>query len=114
MGIPQNISQNMELLLLASCLTLTLGVDIPTKLTSAGATTLVDLVTLAGLGDTLAGEGPFTVFAPTNDDMIATQVFKAGHVRVVSYSGGVRQSAKVIDADILASNGVIHVIDSVI
>merc|ERR1711872_1115682 len=67
MGIPQNISQNMELLLLASCLTLTLGVDIPTKLTSAGATTLVDLVTLAGLGDTLAGEGPFTVFAPTND-----------------------------------------------
>merc|ERR1712098_583741 len=120
MGIPQNISQNMELLLLASCLTLTLGVNIPTKLTSAGATTLVDLVTLAGLGDTLAGEGPFTVFAPTNDafaklpaslvntlkgdtellkqvllnhvvasnvkseeggsdDMIATQVFKAGH-----------------------------------
>jgi len=67
MGIPQNISQNMELLLLATCLTLTLGVDIPTKLTSAGATTLVDLVTLAGLGDTLAGEGPFTVFAPTND-----------------------------------------------
>merc|ERR1712115_155460 len=67
MGIPQNISQYMELLLLASCLTLTLGVDIPTKLTSAGATTLVDLVTLAGLGDTLAGEGPFTVFAPTND-----------------------------------------------
>merc|ERR1712098_320950 len=66
--IPQNISQNMELLLLASCLTLTLGVDIPTKLTSAeGATTLVDLVTLAGLGDTLAGEEPFTVFAPTND-----------------------------------------------
>merc|ERR1712058_208456 len=67
MGIPQNISQNMELLLLATCLTLTLGVDIPTKLTSAGATTLVDPVTLAGLGDTLAGEGPFTVFAPTND-----------------------------------------------
>merc|ERR1719193_827283 len=49
-----------------------------------------------------------------SDDMIATQVFKAGHVRVVSYSGGVRQSAKVIEADILASNGVIHVIDSVI
>merc|ERR1711872_641037 len=67
MGIPQNIAHNMELLLLATCLTLTLGVDIPTKLTSAGATTLVDLVTLAGLGDTLAGEGPFTVFAPTND-----------------------------------------------
>merc|ERR1711872_881371 len=67
MGIPQNIAHNMELLLLATCLTLTLGVDIPTKLTSAGATTLVDLVTLAGLGETLSGEGPFTVFAPTND-----------------------------------------------
>merc|ERR1712240_652158 len=67
MGIPQNIAHNMELLLLATCLTLTLGVDIPTKLTSAGATTLVDLVTLAGLGETLSGDGPFTVFAPTND-----------------------------------------------
>merc|ERR1712126_530077 len=76
-------SKTMKLLLLATCLTLTLGGhsrgysggysgrqsggDIPTVLTSAGATTLVDLVTLAGLGDTLAGEGPFTVFAPTND-----------------------------------------------
>merc|ERR1711900_16367 len=65
--IPQNIPHNMELLLLATCLTLTLGVDIPTKLTSAGASTLVDLVTSAGLGETLSGEGPFTVFAPTND-----------------------------------------------
>merc|ERR1711962_1883866 len=71
-------SKTMKLLLLASCLTLTLGGhsrgysrgysgrhsirqsggDIPTVLTRAGATTLVDLVTLAGLGDTLAGEGP--------------------------------------------------------
>lgn len=29
--------------------------------------TLVDLVTAAGLVDALSGEGPFTVFAPTND-----------------------------------------------
>ena len=28
--------------------------------------TLVSAVTAAGLGDTLSGEGPFTVFAPTN------------------------------------------------
>jgi uncharacterized surface protein with fasciclin (FAS1) repeats len=28
--------------------------------------TLVELVTYAGLGETLSGEGPFTVFAPTN------------------------------------------------
>merc|ERR1712177_61544 len=65
--ILQNIPQKMELLLLASCLTLTLGGDIPMELTTAGATTLIDLVTEAGLGDTLAGEGPFTIFAPTND-----------------------------------------------
>jgi uncharacterized surface protein with fasciclin (FAS1) repeats len=29
--------------------------------------TLVSAVTAAGLGDTLNGEGPFTIFAPTND-----------------------------------------------
>lgn len=29
--------------------------------------TLVTAVTAAGLGDTLNGEGPFTIFAPTND-----------------------------------------------
>lgn len=29
-------------------------------------TTLVSAVTAAGLGETLSGEGPFTVFAPTN------------------------------------------------
>ena len=27
----------------------------------------MDFVVAAGLADTLAGEGPFTVFAPTND-----------------------------------------------
>lgn len=34
---------------------------------SADHTTLVAAVTAAGLGDTLSGTGPFTVFAPTND-----------------------------------------------
>lgn len=33
--------------------------------------TLVELVTAAGLGETLAGEGPFTVFAPTNSAFAA-------------------------------------------
>jgi uncharacterized surface protein with fasciclin (FAS1) repeats len=33
--------------------------------------TLVELVVAAGLADTLAGEGPFTVFAPTNDAFAA-------------------------------------------
>jgi uncharacterized surface protein with fasciclin (FAS1) repeats len=33
--------------------------------------TLVELVTAAGLGETLSGEGPFTVFAPTNSAFAA-------------------------------------------
>ncbi|MBW4437028.1 MAG: fasciclin domain-containing protein [Pleurocapsa minor GSE-CHR-MK-17-07R] len=46
------------------------GDNIPTLLTNdAGGryTTLLAAVTAAGLGDALAGEGPFTVLAPTND-----------------------------------------------
>merc|ERR1712086_946496 len=117
--------------------------------------TLLAAVGAAGLADTLATGGPFTVFAPTNEafaktpkealpkvllrhvlpgslfykgiswdthntaggakeDMIATQVFKAGVVKVVSSVGGKRTGARVVDADILATNGVIHAIDTVI
>jgi len=35
------------------------------------ATTLVDLAVKAGLADTLTGEGPFTIFAPSNDAFAA-------------------------------------------
>jgi uncharacterized surface protein with fasciclin (FAS1) repeats len=35
--------------------------------TNPQASTLVSAVTAAGLGETLSGPGPFTVFAPTND-----------------------------------------------
>ncbi|QIE47372.1 fasciclin domain-containing protein [Pseudohalocynthiibacter aestuariivivens] len=38
---------------------------------SADHTTLVAAVQAAGLVDTLSGEGPFTVFAPTNDAFAA-------------------------------------------
>merc|ERR1711892_753551 len=127
--------------------------------------TLLAAVGAAGLADTLATGGPFTVFAPTNDafakvpkdaldglladkealtkvllrhvlpgtlfykgiswdthntaggaeeDMIATQVFKAGAIKVVSSVGGKRTGARVVDADIIATNGVIHAIDTVI
>ena len=38
---------------------------------SADHTTLVAAVQTAGLVDTLASEGPFTVFAPTNDAFAA-------------------------------------------
>merc|ERR1712241_863145 len=127
--------------------------------------TLLAAVTAAGLADTLAGEGPFTVFAPTNDafakipedalndlladtealkrvllrhvlpgalfpkgitgsehataggneeDMVATQVFKGGVTKVVTNVGGTRKGARVVVADIIATNGVIHAIDTVI
>jgi len=120
--------------------------------------TLLAAVSAAGLADTLSGEGPFTVFAPTNDafekvpketldglladkealtkvllrhvvpgalfykgicwkirdtagsEKIQTQVFKGGVVKVVSESAG----ARVKEADIIATNGVIHAIDNVI
>merc|ERR1711963_1338907 len=34
--------------------------------TNNGASTLIDLAVKAGLAETLTGDGPFTVFAPTN------------------------------------------------
>lgn len=47
---------------------------------SADHTTLVAAVKAAGLVDTLAGKGPFTVFAPTND---AFENLPAGTVETV-------------------------------
>jgi len=47
-------------------------------------------------------------------DMLATQVFKMGVVKVVSYQDNKRKGARVVEADIIASNGVIHAIDTVI
>merc|ERR1712227_769556 len=40
--------------------------NIVEELTRNGASTLIDLAVKAGLADTLTGDGPFTVFAPTN------------------------------------------------
>jgi uncharacterized surface protein with fasciclin (FAS1) repeats len=115
--------------------------------------TLVAAVTAAGLGDTLAGPGPFTVFAP-NDEAFAK--LPAGTVdslladipkltKILTYhvvpgkvlaadaaklheaktvegenihihaNGGVKiNDANVIATDIVADNGVIHVIDTVL
>jgi uncharacterized surface protein with fasciclin (FAS1) repeats len=60
---------------------------------SADHTVLVAAVKAAGLVETLALEGPFTVFAPTNAK---------------------GDTAKIGAADALQSNGIIHVIDSVL
>ena len=116
--------------------------------------TLVTAVQAAGLEDTLRGEGPFTVFAPTDDafaalppgtvpsllndvpalseillyhvvpgSVYAEQVVDLasaptaqGQPVVVTVSGGnvFINDAQVIITDIQATNGVIHVIDTVI
>ena len=118
--------------------------------------TLAAALTAAGLVDTLKGDGPFTVFAPTDDafaklpegtvedllkpenldkltailtyhvvsgKVMAADVVKLTEAKTVNGSSvaikvmddGVKvDSANVIKTDISASNGVIHVIDSVI
>ena len=120
----------------------------------AGGTfnTLVAAVTEAALVETLKGDGPYTVFAPTDeafakipqaqlDALLAdkaqlTKVLtyhvvsgkvmasdvKAGQVTTVEGSdvtitvndGVMVNNANVIKTDIVASNGVIHVIDTVL
>lgn len=115
--------------------------------------TLVTAVQAADLVDTLKGEGPFTVFAPTDEafaripaaDLEALLADKEALTRVLTYhvvpgkvmaadvvnlesaatvegseiaistTGGVKvNEATVVQTDIEASNGVIHVIDMVI
>ena len=119
-------------------------------------TTLVAAVKAAGLVDTLKGDGPFTVFAPTNeafaklpagtvenllkpenrDQLVSILTYhvvpgkvlardvikldKAATVQgqmasvTVSNVGVMIDNANIVKTDIKASNGVIHVIDSVI
>jgi uncharacterized surface protein with fasciclin (FAS1) repeats len=129
--------------------------DIVETAVEAGSfTTLVAAVQAAGLVDVLKGDGPFTVFAPTDEafaklpegtvealladpealrailtyhvvpgkvmasDVVGldrAQTVQGGYVRISTYGESVRiNDATVITADIEASNGVIHVIDTVI
>lgn len=115
--------------------------------------TLVQAVQAAGLVETLSGEGPFTVFAPTDEafaqipqdtlqavladkekltailtyhvvpgKLMAADVVRStqlqtvqGQTITVSTEGGVRVGdANVVQTDIEADNGVIHVIDRVL
>jgi len=48
-------------------LTVTSAQTLPEILTREGASTLVELIAKAELTETLSGDGPFTVFAPTNE-----------------------------------------------
>jgi uncharacterized surface protein with fasciclin (FAS1) repeats len=131
--------------------------DIVDTAVAAGSfKTLAAALTAAGLVDTLKGDGPFTVFAPTDEafaklpagtvedllkpenkaklqailtyHVVAGAVMAAqvtslkeaktvnGQAVKVSTMGGsvMINNAKVIKADIKTSNGVIHVIDTVI
>ena len=127
--------------------------DIVEVAVSAGSfNTLAAAVQQAGLVGTLTSNGPFTVFAPTDEafakipkdkldalladksaladvltyHVIAGKVMaadvKAGEVKTIEGSnitittdnGVMVDNAKVIKTDVLASNGVIHVIDTVL
>ncbi|QGX96964.1 fasciclin domain-containing protein [Roseovarius faecimaris] len=130
--------------------------DIVDTAVSAGSFgTLVAAVQAAGLVDTLKGDGPFTVFAPTDEAFAAlpegtveslllpenkdkltailtyhvvpgkvmssdlsngmtAATVQGGEVKIMTDGGVTVDGANVVSADVKASNGVIHVIDSVI
>jgi transforming growth factor-beta-induced protein len=128
---------------------------VDTAIAAGNFKTLVAAVQAAGLVDTLKGEGPFTVFAPTDEAFAAlpagtvesllkdpkgqlTQILlyhvvpgkvlaadvkdgleadtaQGGKVKFSVADGKVKiNDANIVATDILATNGVIHVIDAVI
>ncbi|SRR6056297_196797 len=130
------------------------GTIVEVAVAAGSFSTLVAAVEAAGLAETLSSEGPFTVFAPTDEAFAAlpdgvldalllpenqetlTSILtyhvvsgevlstglSAGDVETVEgqsvtigLEGGVTvNDANVVTADVQASNGVIHVIDSVL
>lgn len=123
-----------------------MSADIVDVAASAGSfNTLVTAVKAAGLVETLKGEGPFTVFAPTDaafaklpkgtlealladkDKLIqiltyhvvpgklnATSVVASSELATVEGSNLKVSDIKIAKTDVMASNGVIHVIDEVL
>jgi transforming growth factor-beta-induced protein len=127
---------------------------VETAISAGSFTTLVAAVEAAGLVDALSGEGPFTVFAPTDEAFAAlpegtvealladptgdlTQILLyhvvAGMVMAADVTDGLEaetlqggtvtfsvadgvtiNGVNIVATDIVASNGVIHVIDAVI
>ncbi len=128
--------------------------DIVDTAVAAGSfKTLVTAVKAAGLVETLKGDGPFTVFAPTDEafakvpkatlealladkqkltavltyhvvpgkvtaaDVVklkSAKTVQGQSVKIKTKDGVSVDGAKVIKADVMASNGVIHVIDTVL
>ncbi len=68
---------------------------------SADHTTLVAAVQAAGLVDTLAGEGPFTVFAPTNDAFAA---LPEGTVETLLMPENKDQLTKILTCHVVAAD----------
>lgn len=126
---------------------------VDTAIQAGSFTTLITAVKEAGLVETLRGDGPFTLFAPTDEafaripkeqleallkdkealtavltyhvvpgKVMAADVVKLesaetvqGQSIAIDTSDGVRvDNATVVKTDIVTSNGVIHVIDTVI
>ena len=128
---------------------------VDTAVEAGSFNTLVAAVQAAGLVDVLKGDGPFTVFAPTDDafaklpdgtvdellkpenkdklaailtyhvvpgkvmssdlsDGLMAKTVQGQEVKISLANGPMVDNAKIVQADIETSNGVIHVIDSVI
>lgn len=127
---------------------------VETAVAAGNFTTLVAAVKAAGLADALSAEGPFTVFAPTDEafaklpegtveslladpdkltqiltyhvlpgivtaeqvvELNKAETLQGQDVKIKARKGNVTvDAANVVQTDIFASNGVIHVIDEVI
>lgn len=74
---------------------------IENALNSKDHTTLVAAVQAAGLVETLQGEGPFTVFAPTND---AFAKLPAGTVEMLLLPENKEQLVKILTCHVLAAD----------
>ncbi len=133
------------------------GDIVDTAVAAGSFNTLAKALEAAGLVDALKGEGPFTVFAPTDEafaklpagtietllrpenkdklkaillyhvvpgKVVAADVVKlngkepktlqGGKVKISTKHGVMVDNAMVIKTDVLATNGVIHVIDTVL
>jgi uncharacterized surface protein with fasciclin (FAS1) repeats len=128
--------------------------DIVDTAVAAGSfKTLVAAVTAAGLVETLKGNGPFTVFAPTDEafaklpkgtvealladipkltsiltyhvvsgkvtagqvvELSEAKTIQGSMVKIDASDGVMINNSSVVTADVMASNGVIHVIDTVL